>query len=254
MSIDLNADLGEDPSEEGMARDIAMMAVLSSCNIACGGHAGDAKTMESMVAAARQYGVCAGAHPSYPDRANFGRVSVSMPIGELLSSLRTQVRELRRVTAEAGIALTHIKPHGALYNDAQDRADLADMLVDLAAESALPLVGMPGSAVEAACGRLGVAFIAEAFADRRYTAALRLQPRSQPDAVIAALDQRIDQACSLARDSRVQDIAGIWHPIHADTLCLHSDSPDALTTATAIAAALKAADIAIAPPQQIAAR
>jgi UPF0271 protein len=148
LSIDLNADLGEDESPDGIARDIAIMDIVSSCNIACGGHAGSPQTMRIMLAAAKARQIAPGAHPSYPDRSNFGRQSMAIAIEELEACLASQVLEITTIAEEVGVPLTHLKPHGALYNDAQDDPDLASLLVELATRNSLALVGMPGSLIQ----------------------------------------------------------------------------------------------------------
>lgn len=243
--IDLNADLGEDESPKGVARDIAMMDVISSCNIACGGHAGSVRTMRLMLQAAKDKGVKAGAHPSYPDRTNFGRLTMDIAPSDLQASLKTQVRKIERIAADIGIGLSHMKVHGALYNDAQDNEKLADMLVEIARESNLPLVGMASSMLEAKAGANNVRFIAEAFVDRRYTNAARLVSRNQDGAVITGDNTRLMQSLNLAIGKPVTSDSGQDIIIKADTLCLHSDSPEALQTAIALRRTLENNGVAI---------
>ena len=230
-SIDLNADLGEDESEEGIARDLAMMDIVSSCNIACGGHAGSMKNMERMLRAAKAKGVFAGAHPSYPDRENFGRVSMNISIAELRQSLNEQLKVANDAASKTGVSPSHLKPHGALYNDAQDDEALADLLTDLAAEEGVPLVGMAKSVLARKSVEKGIPFIAEAFIDRRYTDQARLVPRSETGAVISEEKQRLEQGLALASGESILSNSGQLISLHAQTLCLHSDSAGAVETA-----------------------
>lgn len=246
-TIDLNADLGESTHGDAMARDAAIMQMISSANIACGGHAGDAATMQAMVTAAKAHGVAAGAHPSYPDRANFGRVSIAIAPHDLQSAIEMQIAQLRAITAAQNIALTHVKPHGALYNDAADDPALANIIA-AAVKNAVPdaaLVGLAQGAMAGAAARYGLLFIGEAFVDRRYTAQGRLVPRDQAGAVIESQTERIAQGLSLAQGKPVAPVIGEPITITAQSLCLHSDSAGALESAAAMRAALQAAGIEI---------
>jgi len=245
LMIDLNADLGEDDSPEGIARDIAIMDIVSSCNIACGGHAGSPATMRTMLAAAKSNHIAPGAHPSYPDRANFGRLSMDIPLEELEACLTSQVLEITTIAEQVGVQLTHLKPHGALYNDAQDDPALATLLVEMAARNDLALVGMPGSLIEKMAEEREIPFIAEAFIDRRYTADGRLVPRSEAGAVIADEDERIGQGLSLAQGTALTVQDGSDLMVEANSLCLHSDSDGALETAKKMRLAVENAGIMI---------
>ncbi len=243
--IDLNADLGEDNSPEGTARDIAIMDIVSSCNIACGGHAGSPDSMRTMLTAAKARKLSAGAHPSYPDRVNFGRVSMDMEPAALKADLLRQVTMIQEIATEVGTSITHLKPHGALYNDAQDDELLAEILVEVAQSQHLPLVSMAGSAVHEEAKEAKLAFLSEAFIDRRYTERARLLPRSQEGAVIADDGERIRQALALAKGEPVTTAEGTSNVIQAETLCLHSDSDGALATAKAVRRALELEEISI---------
>lgn len=245
LMIDLNADLGEDESPAGIARDIAIMDIVSSCNIATGGHAGSQESMRTMLAAAKSNAIAPGAHPSYPDRAGFGRTSMDISLPDLETSLTEQLRVVAAIAAEVGVSLTHIKPHGALYNDAQDDPELSTLLVDSAARSNLPLVGMAGSLIQQQAAAREVAFIAEAFIDRRYTDKGRLVPRSEAGAVIADQDDRIQQGLYLARGTALITQDGTPLTVEAQSLCLHSDSDGALETAKRMRRMLEQAGILI---------
>ena len=245
--IDLNADLGEDDSPAGIARDIAIMDIVSSCNIACGGHAGSAEVMRTILSAAKSRSVAPGAHPSYPDRAGFGRKTMDIALVELEDSLSRQLQDITTIAADVGVPLTHFKPHGALYNDAQDDPDLATLLVNMADRADLALVGMPGSLIQQTAVDQGISFIAEAFIDRQYSRKGRLVPRSEAGAVIADEEHRIQQGLCLATATPFPAQGDVPLTIEAQTLCLHSDSDGALETARRMRAALEQDGIMIRP-------
>lgn len=241
-SIDLNADLGE-----GGDFDTELMRVVSSCNIACGGHAGDADSMARTVQLAIASGVAVGAHPSYPDRAEFGRRSLPLGRDELYESLTSQVESLLDIAGELGARVRHLKPHGALYNDAAGDASLADIVARVAAE--LPgdvfLVGPPGSELECAAAGNDLVFIAEAFVDRAYRPDGRLAPRSEQGAVYADVERMVAQALSLASSNEVTTADGTVVSVAARTFCIHGDTPGAAVAARSIRNALEANGIAI---------
>lgn len=229
--IDLNADLGE-----GDECDDELLQVVSSCNVACGGHTGDADSMATTVRTAIENGVAVGAHPAYPDRAGFGRRSGFMQGAELYESLSVQVESLCDVAARLGTRLTHIKPHGALYNDAVHDSDLADVIARVTAETPgqPALVGMAGTELDRAAERHGLRFIAEAFVDRAYEADGTLVSRAEPGAVHSELAVVTSQAVSLARDGKVTARNGDVIAARADTLCIHGDTPGAAEAARAV--------------------
>lgn len=250
-SIDLNADLGEQPEEQ--ARDIALMRHISSCNIACGGHAGDEASMATMLRAATAAGIAAGAHPSYPDRAGFGRTSLDMPLPDLIKSILEQVRALETIAKAEGVPLTHIKPHGMLYNDLADRPAMA-LAVSRALHDAFPhlaQVGLAHSASEQAAKQVGARFVAEGFVDRGYTPARRLVPRSQPGALIANDADRAAQAIAIARGEPIAANDGSLIHVMAQSLCIHSDSPGAEQTALRIADEMAVLGITIKAPGEL---
>jgi UPF0271 protein len=216
-SIDLNADLGE-----GDPYDSELLGIVSSCNVACGGHAGDVETMRATVLSAANNGVSIGAHPSYPDREGFGRRSGFSSGPELRASLETQIAALQAVASELGVELSHVKPHGALYNDAVNDRALADLIVDTVANSApgAAFVGLPASEMQSAAARASLRFVAEGFIDRAYQDDGQLVPRSEPGAVHKSLELVLPQAVSLVGK--------------VDTLCIHGDTPGAAEAATAV--------------------
>lgn len=247
-SICLNADIGELPGEAGRALDRAILRHVSRCSIACGGHAGDAESMAQTLQMAEEYGVLAGAHPSYPDREGFGRSRNNMQAAELSRSLKRQVADLQKVAVEVGVQLRHIKPHGALYNDAARDAELAGMVAMLCVDAGLTaLLGPPASEMERAARAMGLVYIAEGFADRSYEADLSLTPRNVPGAVFSDAETQGDQALSIVLRREVITRTGETVPIQVQTLCLHGDTPGAAENAARLRAALEQQGIAIRP-------
>jgi len=229
--IDMNADLGE-----GDSNDEALLQIVSSCNIACGGHAGDAGSMATTVRAAVVNGVCAGAHPGYPDRKGFGRVSGFLAGDALYEALTGQVTALADIAAQFGARLTHVKPHGALYNDAIADRGLADVIARVTAEApgAPAFIGMANTELQFAADRHGLEFIAEAFVDRAYEADGTLVSRAEPGAVHDNLSVVTAQAVGLAEAGRVTARNGEVIHVHTDTLCIHGDTPGAAEAARAV--------------------
>ncbi|RFB05484.1 5-oxoprolinase subunit PxpA [Parvularcula marina] len=241
-TIDLNADLGE-----GCGDDEGLMEVISSANIACGGHAGDEMSMRTALQLAKRHGVAAGAHPSYPDKEHFGRRSMTVEPEALLETLSMQIANLAGFAAEEFVTLRHVKPHGALYNDAARDPALAAVVL-AAIRKVLPdaaLVGLANSALEQAAHAAGHPFIAEGFADRVYTEEGFLLPRSEEGAVIEAESCRIAQALALAKGRPVATAKGDDITIPVETICVHGDTPGALNSAKAIRAALEHDGLAV---------
>jgi UPF0271 protein len=226
--LDLNADLGE-----GGRHDAELLALVTSANIACGGHAGDAPTMRRTVGLALAAGVAIGAHPGYEDRENFGRRAMTLPLGEVTALVRRQVESLASIAAGMGAALRHVKPHGALYNQSVRDADLAAAIVRGVAgiSTDLHLFALPGSALAGAGRAAGLTVRLEGFADRRYRDDGSLMPRGEPGAIILDLEPAVSQALALAASGRVQ------------TLCIHGDGPLAVEMLRAIRPALAAAGV-----------
>jgi UPF0271 protein len=244
-SIDLNADVGE-----GYGQDAELMPLLSSANIACGWHAGDADTMRRTVRLALAYGVAIGAHPGYPDREHFGRREMYLPAATLYAAMLEQIGTLAEIVQAEGARLAHVKPHGALYNQAARDRTLAETLAAAVRECdpTLRLVGLAGGELIAAGRRAGLAVTAEAFADRRYQADGNLVPRSQPGALIENEAEALAQALALAQHGQAIAQDGSPLQLHADSLCLHGDSPHALAFARRIRQALERAGVAIQAP------
>lgn len=230
-SIDLNADLGE-----GAPWDDELLELVSSCNIACGGHAGDAASMAATVRSALANGVAVGAHPGYPDREGFGRVSGFLDGDALYESLTEQVTALADIAADLGARLAHIKPHGALYNDAVGNRALADIIARVTAEApgAPAFMGMANTELEAAAERHGLRFIAEGFVDRAYEPDGTLVSRKEPGAVHAELAVVTTQAVRLAEQGEVTARNGDLVRVRAESLCIHGDTPGAAAVARAV--------------------
>ena len=242
MSIDLNCDLGE-----GASHDAELMPLVSSANIACGAHAGDEETMRRTIALALRHGVAIGAHPGYADRENFGRTEQNLPPAAVGELVRGQLIALQRLAAEQGAALTHVKPHGALYNQAARDPALADAIAAAVAEvdPSLVLFGLAGSHSLAAAEARGLATASEVFADRTYRPDGSLTPRTQPGALIDNAAAACAQALRLARDGLVRTTDGREIPLRADTVCLHGDGPHAVAFALCLRNALASAGIEV---------
>jgi UPF0271 protein len=178
MHLDLNADLGE-----GAGFDDQLMPLITSANVCCGRHAGGREEIAATLDLALKHGVSIGAHPGYPDRENFGRVELDLPSHEITSLVSSQLETLAVMAREKGLSLRYMKPHGALYNQACRDRRIADAVVAAAFTGKLPIVGLPGSQLEAAC-LIGLPFVPEGFADRRYRSDGSLVPRSEADAFI----------------------------------------------------------------------
>lgn len=223
-SIDINADVGE-----GFNNERQLMPFLSSCNIACGGHAGDEPTMQSVINLAKQYKVKIGAHPSFPDKENFGRKTMDLDDSTLLTSLKHQVKELlKRLEAEKEI-LHHIKPHGALYNLANTDDRYAKVVVALMKQfdTNIKLYAPYQSRVAEIASQDGITVVYEAFADRAYNEDLTLVPRPGNGALITDSNQVCDHVLNMVRHDQVKTITGKTVSIKAETVCIHGDHPKA---------------------------
>jgi UPF0271 protein len=228
MPIDLNADLGE-----GVTDDDGLMAVVTSANLACGFHAGDVATMRRVCEAAAGTGVVVGAQVSYRDRENFGRRPMDVAADVLSDWVAEQVAVLGEVAASAGIEVAYLKPHGALYHRVVDDEDQAAAV--LRGSGALPVLGLPGSAILRLAQDAGRRGVREGFPDRGHTPEGRLVPRDQPGALVESPSDIAANAVDLARAGRVQ------------SLCVHGDSPGAVEAATAVREALVAAGYDVRP-------
>jgi UPF0271 protein len=227
--------------------DASLIPLVTSVNVACGAHAGDARTMARTVALAADLGMAVGAHPGYPDRDGFGRRDLDLGEAGLRQTLLDQVSRLGAICAARGVALTHVKPHGALYNRAALDPVLAAVVAEAVAavQPGIALIGLPASALLAAASRAGLRPVAEAFADRAYEPDGSLRSRSLPDAVNQVPEAVAAQAVSIARDGRVRAVDGTWIATRVETLCLHGDTPGAVGLARAVREALAAAAVEV---------
>ena len=245
-TIDINCDMGEwaseaeaedqQPSPSSAESDLALMPFISSCSIACGGHIGDEHSIRTTVRNAILNGLRVGAHPAYPDKVNFGRRSLNLPLADLTAALFSQISTLLEIVKQEGGQLAFVKPHGALYNDMVKNAALADAVIDTIKriDPSLPLMGLAGSDLDNRCAARGLSFIAEAFADRRYSDSGELTSRSIPGSVIEDPQAAAQQILSLIKQGSVTAITGKVIPLKADTLCVHSDTRGALNHVKAI--------------------
>lgn len=236
-TVDLNCDCGE-----GVGDDAALLPLVTSANIACGGHAGDERTMAETCALARRHGVAIGAHPGYADRANFGRLPVAMDRAALRALLLGQLEALA-----AQAPLRHVKPHGALYNLAAADPEVARTVAETVAEfdPSLRLFGLAGSASIRAAEACGLAVAEEVFADRTYQPDGSLTPRSSPQALLHDEASAVAQVLQMVLAGRVRALDGTEVAIRADTVCLHGDGPQAVAFARRIRAALAAAGASV---------
>ena len=226
-TIDLNADLGE-----GFPWDEPLLALVSSASVCCGAHAGDPDAILATLRIAGRRGVVVGAHPGYPDREGFGRRERPIGRSEVERLIREQVADLAQLARSAEVAIRFLKPHGALYNQAQRDPEIASGVVEASSSLGLPVLGLPGGSVEAEARRLGVRFVAEGFADRRYGPDGRLRPRDDPDAHLRDPQEVEAQVARLVASG-------------VETLCLHGDDPDALARAELVLSAIRGAGVAL---------
>jgi UPF0271 protein len=247
LTIDLNADLGE--SEEALANgtDFELMRYITSANIACGGHAGDEHIMRETVAAARKLNVAVGAHPGYPDRANFGRVESPLSAAEVEASVREQIASLARVAVALGTNVVHVKAHGALYHATNKNREVAQA-IGRAVQAVNPKLIMVGQAASPALkvwSAMGLRCAAEAFADRAYEPDGTLRKRSLPGALLDDPVRSAEQAMDITVRHRVVASDGSQLPVEANTICIHSDTPGSAAIAREVSQRLKAAGVTI---------
>jgi UPF0271 protein len=225
LIVDINADVGE-----GLNNESQLMPFLSSCNIACGGHAGDEETMTQVVKLAIANKVKIGAHPSFPDKENFGRQILQLPCADLYTSLKKQVRSLMKVLRAQHINLHHIKPHGALYNLAAVDEKTASVIIEVVKSIALPIyLYVPyGSVIADLAKKENIKITYEAFADRNYNDDLSLVSRTQKNAIITAPEEVFEHVYKMISEQKVKTIDGVEVGIKAETFCVHGDNPEAL--------------------------
>ncbi|HEY1921317.1 MAG TPA: 5-oxoprolinase subunit PxpA [Tepidisphaeraceae bacterium] len=247
--IDLNCDMGEVPEAISDGTQESLMPYLTSASVACGGHAGDARTMKATIEQALRWKLAVGAHPGYPDRVNFGRLNLNLPPETIADSVFEQVRALAEVAAGCGASVTYVKPHGALYNQAATNRVLAQAIADGVARwnRNVALVGLAGSLMLDVFRGAGFRIAAEAFADRRYEADGSLRSRKFEDALIRDPVDAGQQALSIAERGMVVARGGTEIVANAQTICIHGDTPGAPAIAAAAAQILRKADIDLRP-------
>jgi UPF0271 protein len=235
LTIDFNCDLGEGGGADG-----ELMPWITSANIACGGHAGDVVTMRETVALAEAHGVAVGAHPGFLDRENFGRREQELTAGALRELVTSQIEALRGCGS-----VRHVKPHGALYNQAARDPEMAKIVAEAVYEidPKLILFGLAGSELVRAGRKRGLRVASEVFADRTYQADGSLTPRSRSDAVITDEAAAVAQVLRMVGDGLVRSTDGSTVPIEADTVCLHGDGPKAVAMARRLNEALRESGI-----------
>ena len=233
--MDINSDMGEINRLLGDGTYEKLMEYVTSINVACGGHAGDETMMAAMVELAKDKGVNVGAHPSYPDKENFGRIDIDMDQNELLDSVRDQIQLLVDIGAENGVELTHVKPHGALYNRAVNDEGVAQTIgkAIMQVNPSLKVMGLAGSKMLTVFKALGLEPVGEAFADRSYESDGTLRNRKYDDALITDPDKAAFQAKNMV-EGTVISFEGKVIEMNAQTICIHSDTPNAVAIAEAV--------------------
>jgi UPF0271 protein len=234
-TIDINCDLGE-----GCGNDVELMRLISSANIACGFHAGDADTMHRTVELATENAVAIGAHPGYRDLENFGRTEMSLSPTEISDIVTEQIYALKRICDAQGAAIHHVKPHGALYNQAAKDPELSAAIARAVKTSdpTLVLYGLSGSRLISEAESIGLKTASEVFADRTYQDDGSLTPRTRPDALITDDETSIAQVVQMIEDQSVTSTSGKAVPLRAETVCIHGDGEHAVSFASGIRTAL----------------
>lgn len=247
--IDLNCDLGESLGPDPLGHDALVMPSITSANIACGYHAGDAAVMRHTSRLALEHGVAVGAHPGFPDRAGFGRRPFDATPSEIAEIIVNQVAELARIVVSEGGRLRHVKPHGALYNMAATDRRLADAVATAVASVDVNLVlfGLSGSCLLDAGRAAGLVVASEVFADRAYDRDGRLVSREIPGAVIDDALIAVKRAVQIVTEGQVSAMTGESVGLLAETICVHSDTKGAADLAAAVRAGLDAAGVEVAP-------
>lgn len=225
--IDLNCDMGESYGNFKIGNDDRIFPYITSCNIACGFHGGDPLHIENTIKKAIRYGVQIGAHPSYPDLQGFGRRKMQIPSNELIAIIKYQISAVKGITESLGGRLAYVKPHGALYNTATDDEQVATNIVQAIKEidKNLAILGLAGSNMKRVAIREGIRFVAEAFADRKYTSNARLLSRSIENSVIHNPQKAAEQVLSLVMNKEVISDENIRVRVFAQSICIHGDNP-----------------------------
>jgi 5-oxoprolinase (ATP-hydrolysing) subunit A len=244
-TIDLNCDMGELPEAIADGTQEALMRSITSANVACGGHAGDESTMRATIEQAIRHHVAVGAHPGYPDRENFGRLELKMSPADVAKSVFEQVTALARVADACGVKVIHVKPHGALYNQAVKSGELAQAIAEGVARwrRDVVLVGLAGTLMLDVFRNAGFPVAAEAFADRRYEPDGTLRSRKLDDALIRNPVDAAKQALSMVQQGRVTASDGKDVDVAAQTICIHGDTPGSTEIAAEVSRVLRTAGV-----------
>lgn len=244
--LDLNSDMGERDSAEGLALDGELMPMITSVNIACGGHAGSLELMRRTTQTAARHGVAIGAHPGLPDRASFGRTERVLPANDIETLVAEQIHTLVGVLAAEGLTLSHVKPHGALYNMAARDVVVAQAIVNAVrqVDAKLLVYALAGSVLADSARAAGLVVVHEAFADRAYRSGSTLVPRHERGSVLER-DEEVRRQLRQVIEGRVVAVDGATLSIRADSLCLHSDTPHSVALARMIRHELDGAGVAV---------
>ena len=247
LSVDLNCDMGESFGPWRMGNDAELMKHVSSVNIACGFHAGDATTIRKTVELAVENGVTIGAHPGYPDLQGFGRRNMSMSPEEICDLVLYQIAALKGICEAHGTRLDHVKPHGALYNQAAQDRRLSRAIAAAVklADPSLVLYGLSGSLMISQAEEVGLKTASEVFADRTYQPDGTLTPRIMPNALVSDVEAATQQAIHMITTKSVIALDGTAVPVHPDTICIHGDGENALEFAVAISRTLAANGVVV---------
>lgn len=247
-TVDLNCDLGELPGAAGLARELELLPLVTSINLACGVHAGDPVRIRQLAVAARDLELGIGAHPSYPDREGFGRRELDLPPVEVRDWVLYQIAALAGILRAEGIRMSHVKPHGALYNRAFRDRELASAIAAavFAFDSDCVLVGQSGGELLAAGRGLGLATASEVFADRGYAADGSLLPRGTPGGVISSAGEAAARALRMFEEQTVEVAGGSRFALTIDTICVHGDTPEAVEIARQTGDLLRAGGVDLA--------
>lgn len=245
--VDLNSDIGESFGAYKMGNDAAVMDAVTSANVACGFHAGDPLVMKKTLKACAEKGVAAGAHPGYPDLVGFGRRNMKCTPEEEYADCLYQVGAIQAFCRANGMELQHVKPHGAMYNQAAKDPELAKAIAQAIKDAGegIILMGLANSAFEEAAKEVGIPFAAEAFADRGYMPDGSLVPRAKPGAVIHDVAEAAKRVVRMVTEGKVTAIDGTEINFRPQSICMHGDTPEAVEMAKAVRTALEAAGVKV---------
>lgn len=254
VKIDMNSDIGESFGAYKLGDDAGIAEAITSANVACGFHAGDPLVMKKTIEICREKGVAVGAHPGYPDLAGFGRRNMKCTPDELYAYTLYQIGALKAFCKAKGLALQHVKAHGAMYNQAAKDHDMALAIANAVKDTGhgfIILMGLANSEFEKAAAELKLPFAAEAFADRAYMPDGSLVPRSQPDAVIHDVELAAARVVRMATEGKVEAIDGTVIDFRPASVCFHGDTPEAVAMAKAVRKALEASGVAVRPMKEV---